>query len=280
MPLILQREKESNSYSVSSVGGHFIDSISPRGFLTFSSVFQALRYVDFLNDEIKNSKELAKWAFAVVYTRYFETQDGDFVLVPLCDYFQHGTDTEATIVFEGGNCCAYTTRDVPAGSPLRISYGDPTNPSYLFARYGFLDQTSPSTFCKIMITRPSKQLIDMGYDHSRMLFYKDGGVSEEVWDVLLYQVLESNPEVQQTLYQAHMGGDYNTKQSIHEAYYPQTAAALQNHVETFLRDLETLSNKGIGKDVSQHPRLPLIMEHNDFVKQTFLAVRSQLYEYV
>ena len=183
-------------------------------------------------------------------------------------------------MFEGGNCCAYTTRDVPAGSPLRISYGDPTNPSYLFARYGFLDQTSPSTFCKIMITRPSKQLIDMGYDHSRMLFYKDGGVSEEVWDVLLYQVLESNPEVQQTLYQAHMSGDYNTKQSIHEAYYPQTAAALQNHVETFLRDLETLSNKGIGKDVSQHPRLPLIMEHNDFVKQTFLAVRSQLYEYV
>ena len=130
-----------------------------------------------------------------------------------------------------------------------------------------------------MITRPSQQLIDMGYDHSKMLFYKDGSVSQEVWDVLLFQILESYPQDQQTLYQAHMNGDYNTKQSLHEVYYQQTMTALQNHIETFLRDLDVLSNKGIGKDISQHPRLPLIMQHNEFVKQTFLAVRSSLFEY-
>merc|ERR1712232_1091290 len=103
--------------------------------------------------------------------------------------FNHGSDgpTEVQVGYdENENCYVYATRDVPAGSPLRLLYGDPTNPSHLLARYGFLDQSSSATFCKIMISRPSQQMKDMGYDHSRMLFYKDtGGVSQEVWDVLL-----------------------------------------------------------------------------------------------
>jgi len=160
---------------------------------------------------------------------------------------------------------------------LRLSYGDPTNPSHLFARYGFLDETSPATFCKIMITNPTQQLLDMGYDHSRMLFYKDtGGVSQEVWDVLLYQILESNRDDQQAFYEAHMNGDYDTKQFFHEQYYSETSAALQNHVDTFLNRLEGLSKNAVGRDLNVHPRLPLILRHNDFVKDTFLAVRAQL----
>ena len=177
---------------------------------------------------------------------------------------------------EEGNCYAYTTVDVPAGSPLRISYGDPTNPSHFFARYGFLDESSPATFCKIMLT-PSTQLVNMGYDTSRMLFYKDtGDVSEEVWDVLLYRVLESDKPNQQTFYEAHMNGDAATKQSMHEHYYGETSAALRDHVDSFLRQLEVLSAKAEGKDYNQHPRLPLILRHNEFVKETFLAVRSHL----
>ena len=113
----------------------------------------------------------------------------------------------------------------------------------------------------------------MGYDHSKMLFYKEtGDVSEEVWDVLLYQILEADPAVQQQLYNAHMNGDYATKQAIHDQYFQQTCIALQNHVDGFLVDLEKLQNKGIGKDVHEHPRLPLIMEHNEFVKEIFLKV--------
>ena len=131
-----------------------------------------------------------------------------------------------------------------------------------------------------MILNPSQQLIDMGYDHSKMLFFKDSGdVSEEVWDVLLYQLLESDPDTQQALYQAHMSGDVETKQAIHQHYYPQTAEALQNHITSFLQELEELSAMGAGKDISTHPRLPLIMGHNQFVKETFLKVQSQLQQY-
>jgi len=47
----------------------------------------------------------------------------------------------------------HTVQDIPAGLPLCISYCCPTNPSELFARYGFIDKTSPATFCKIMGTQ-------------------------------------------------------------------------------------------------------------------------------
>jgi dihydrodipicolinate synthase/N-acetylneuraminate lyase len=118
----------------------------------------------------------------------------------------------------------------------------------------------------------------MGYDHSRMLFYKDTGeVSPEVYDVLLYQILrETNPADMQRLYEAHMRGDVASKQAIHQQYYPQTAAALTKHVNGFLNDLNTLKSKSIGKDPAEHPRLPLIMAHNEFVRETFERVSANL----
>lgn len=219
--------------------------------------FQALRYVEFLSEETKTNKDLTRWAFALIYTRGLTAPDGDVRLVPMADYFNHGTETEVEISFtDEGDCVAYASRDVPAGSPLRISYGDPTNPSALFAKYGFLDESSPATFCKIMIKRPSQSLIDMGYDHSRMVFYKDTGeVSPEVYDVLLYQILqEINPTDMQRLYEAHMNGDAEQKRQIHQQYYPQTAAALVKHVNGFLNDLNTLKSKSVGKDPAEHPR--------------------------
>lgn len=178
---------------------------------------------------------------------------------------------------EEGNCNVYTTRDVPAGSPLRISYGDPTNPSHLFATYGFLDETSPATFCKIMNITPTKELKDLGLDFSRMLFYKETGeVSQEVWDVLLYQHLESDKETQRTFYEAHMTGDMETKQSIHQYYRLETVTALKKHVDTFLNQLDGLSEKATTKDINEHPRIPVILRHNEFVKKTFLTVKDRL----
>jgi hypothetical protein len=238
--------------------------------------------VPFLSDAVKNNKDIWKWAFQVAYTRSFEANDGsgDLRIAPMVDMFNHGTETEIAISYDAeGNCYAQTTKDVPAGSPLRMSYGDPTNPSFLFARYGFLDETSPATFCKIMIPNKNSQLADMGYAHNRMLFYKDtGDVSQEVWDVLLYQILdETDVKTRGNFYNAHMNSDYETKQAFHQQYWPQTSAKLKNHIDTFLTELDELSAKGDGKDINEHPRLPLILNHNAFVKSTFLAVRARYF---
>jgi len=238
--------------------------------------------VPFLSEETKKNSDLQKWAFQISYTRAFEAEDGsgDLRIVPMADMFNHGTEIE--IAFgcdEEGNCYAQTIRDVPAGSPLRMSYGDPTNPSYLFARYGFVDESSPATFCKIMIPHKNSQLEDMGYAHNRMLFYKDTGeVSEEVWDVLLYQLLgENNISYRRQFYEAHMSGDHETKQQIHEQFYAQTAEKLREHIDNFLGELEKLSAKGNGKSYEEHPRLPQILKHNEFVRNTFLAVRGRYF---
>ena len=114
-----------------------------------------------------------------------------------------------------------------------------------------------------------------------MLFFKDtGDVSEEVWDVLLYRNLaSSDPDTAQILYQAHMTGDAETKQAIHQHYFAETLASLQDHVQTFLQELEKLQRKAASLNPEEHPRAPIIMAHNAFVRETFLKVQSKLYEF-
>jgi len=241
---------------------------------------QIKRPVQFISNEVKGDAELWKWVFQIVYTRAFNANDGSLNIVPMGDYFNHGTENEIWSTYdEAGNCYVQTTKDVPANSPLRMSYGDATNPSFLLARYGFLDETSPATFCKILPSHITQEMKDLGYAHNRMLFYKDTGeVSEEVYDILLYMALgEMDTSVQQKFYQAHMQADYATKQAIHEMYTPQTMQKLSEHIETFLGELEALEKKGEygGKVAAEdHPRLPLVLRHNEFVRQTFLTVRS------
>ncbi len=81
--------------------------------------------------------------------------------------------------------------------------------------------------------------------------------------------------------EAHRTGDYATKQMLHEKYYEYTSAALLAHLESFLEQLDKLSAKAgeRQRDLGDHPRLPLILAHNEFVKQTFLAVRMQNFGY-
>lgn len=240
----------------------------------------ALASVEYISPETKSNDDLLRWAYNVVYTRSFSDADGELRIVPMADMFNHGTETEIDMSYdEDGNCNVYTTCDVPAGSPLRMSYGDPTNPSYLFATFGFLDETSPATFCKMfMDLQPSTELQNLGFDYSRLLFYKETGeVSEEVWDVLLYTILAStNRDAQRQFYDAHMNGDYETKNALHQQYFYETSSALKKHVDTFIDELDVLSNKAALKDPVEHPRIPLILMHNDFVKSTFLNVKERI----
>ena len=246
------------------------------------------RHIPFVHVETKGYVELWNWAYQIVYTRAVEvesrtsttTPTQDLQIIPVADYFNHGTDIDVVMEYDdGGNLSVYAGRDVPAQTPLRMSYGDPTNPSYLFARYGFLDQSSPATFCKINIPHVNSELRQLGYEHNRMLFYKDTGeVSAEVWDVLLYQLLSStNIAKKRQLMTAHIEEDYETKSLLHEAYYPETSARLLDHIDTFLQHLEDLSSKSSQQDITVHPRLPLILQHNEFVKETFLAVRQRYF---
>ena len=83
-------------------------------------------------------------------------------------------------------------------------------------------------------------------------------------------------ETKRAFYEAHVNGDTETKNAIHQQYVGQTSGELKSHVDTFLEQLDMLSARAEDKELSEHPRLPLILRHNDFVKSTFQNVKSRL----
>lgn len=67
------------------------------------------------------------------------------------------------------------------------------------------------------------------------------------------------------------------KQSYHQRYWSQTLGTLQKHVDFLVNELDELSESNIWKKKNEsHPRLPLLMEHNEFVRKTFYLVQENL----
>jgi hypothetical protein len=97
----------------------------------------------------------------------------------MSDMFNHGIDPEVEVNYNGeGNCMAYATSDIPEGSPVRMSLGDPTNPSPLFAQYGFLNESSPTVFAKLMHIQ--NEMKDLKYGFIQILFYNSSNIVTEV----------------------------------------------------------------------------------------------------
>ena len=122
------------------------------------------------------------------------------------------------------------------------------------------------------------ELVNLGFVYERMVFYvENGAIAEEVWDVMLYTHLEKvDPNAKQQFYQAHMNGDSNTKANFHQMYRREVCDGLLQHVHTMLDELAgcaTRISQGMGPT---NPNLQMIQQHNDFVRETFLKVRSNL----
>lgn len=101
----------------------------------------AMKAVPYLSSFIKSDEKLVKWVYQIATTRSFETEEGDLRIVPMADMMNHGDYAEVEPWYDDeGNYYGYSTYDVPANSPIRLSYGDSNNPSSLMAKYGFLDE--------------------------------------------------------------------------------------------------------------------------------------------
>mmetsp|Transcript_1053 Transcript_1053/g.2243 ORF Transcript_1053/g.2243 Transcript_1053/m.2243 type:complete len:539 (-) Transcript_1053:37-1653(-) len=251
--------------------------------------YDSIQSVPFLADDIKEGfpRDMVTWAYQIVYTRSVETEDGDLKIIPMGDFFDHASDYAEIVpqYDEAGNYYAVTAYDVPAGKKLRYIYSNPRNPSHLLARYGFIDEICPATYCKLLPPTVNEEMIELGYSQEKMLFYRSGEVADEVWDIFLYTHLSSvSLEDQQLLMQAHRTGDAATKLALHDKYYHATSAALLDHVDGFIEDIDRLIKKAqtIGVDDvdsiyirNEHPRLPLIHKHNLFLRETFQNVRDR-----
>ena len=246
---------------------------------------EAVQMFDYISDETKGDEELLKWAYQIVTTRAFPSSDGyDVQIVPFADYINHGYPDNCALVTneETGTVDVVLTDDLNSGSETELcfSYGPPTNPSKLLAEYGFLDTLAPATYCKMVFNNPSKELVDVGYDPTKMLFYSSSGdIDPVVWDVLLFSRLEKKREYdgfKNAFYDACMSGDENTKQQIHEQFYGETTKALLLHVDHILAEIADLSVKMNRYDATKHPRLPLLRQHHSMITSVFQKVRSQI----
>jgi len=106
----------------------------------------SFKKVPFLSVETRGNGDLWRWAFQIVSTRSFDANDGsgDLRIVPMSDLVNHGTQASVEYTYDSSvGCLVQATKYTPAGSSLCMTYADPTNPSYLLAKYGFLDESSP-----------------------------------------------------------------------------------------------------------------------------------------
>jgi hypothetical protein len=96
----------------------------------------------------------------------------------------------------------------------------------------------------------------------------------------VHTFLTQSPEEKHAFYHAHMIGDGTTKHNYHEQYFPETLVVLQKHVDYLVNELDELSENSwrrtFRKGDDRNPRLPLILRHNNFVRETFQLVQQYL----
>jgi hypothetical protein len=242
---------------------------------------EALQLVDgVVSRETKENNDLIRWAFNVVFTRAWG-KDGDenrTDIVPMGDMFNHGYPGNVFIHYdEEDNCNVVLKHDVEAGTPLYLSYGMETNPYRFMVVFGFVDESQTSIFSQVIASDPSKRHVDMGYDLSKMVFNTtDGAIAEEVWDVMLFCMLEQVPEIQEVFYQAHVTGDHKTKAAIRRKFLLENCIMMKKHVDGTLQEMEALLQKIDQQDISNHDLLPMIRQCNVFVARTFSKVKSRV----
>merc|ERR1719203_589077 len=229
---------------------------------------------DTLNDDM-----ILKWAYNVALTRFHEVWEPtrQKLIAPMADMLNHSAEPNCEMTFDyEGNCNVQTIYDVQPGTPLTISLGDLTNPTPIFAQYGFLPNDCATLFCKAMHLQP--QIKYLGYDFKDLLFQTETGeIAPKVWDIFLYEILEQNDQgAADNFYVACKTNDEAAKQEIHNNYFQYTLEALRQHVYKIVNDVGQLTMQAQSYDLQTHPRVPVIVAHNNLVRDTFTMTASLL----
>jgi len=232
-----------------------------------------------LNPNTLNDDEVIKWAYNIALTRFKEVWEPtrQKLIAPMADMLNHSAEPNCEISFDyEGNCNVQTLYDVQPGTPLTISLGDPTNPTPIFAQFGFLPNDCATIFCKAMHLDPV--IKHLGIDFKDLLIQtQTGEISPKVWDIFLYEILQNNDQnAADEFYVACKTNDDNAKQGYHDQYFQYTLDALKQHVYTIMADVENLTMKAQSYDLQTHPRVPVIVAHNTLVRDTFTMTAALL----
>ena len=99
----------------------------------------------------------------------------------------------------------------------------------------------------------------------------------QVWDLFLYQILATNdPGAAEAYYVAMKSGDEATRQQYQDQYFQYTLDSMKQHVYSILEDVDTMNAKAQTFDLNTHPRVPVILAHNNLVRDTFTMTANLL----
>jgi len=232
-----------------------------------------------LRESTMNDDAVVRWAYNVALTRFTEVWQPvrQKLIAPVADLFNHAADPNVEITFDAeGNCLVNSIVNIPTGSALTVSLGNPTNPTPLFAKYGFLPNDCATVFCKAVHLQ--SQIEELGYDFNDLVIQtQTGEIAPKVWDIFLYKLLQDNDQdAAGSFYVACQTNDEVSKGEAHQQYFPYTLEALKHHVGSILYDVERLTEKARSYDLATHPRVPVIVAHNNLVRDTFLQTRNLL----
>jgi len=248
----------------------------------FQKAIQLIPKDKVVSQATRDNPELLQWAFNAVFTRCWG-QDGDEEenrkdMVPMGDMFNHCHPGNVAILYDDDrNCHLILKEDVKPGDALTLSYGFETNPYRFMVVFGFVDESQEFIFSQLLSTKPTQKHVDMGYDVAKMTFSTiDGSFTEQVWDFVLYSLLEQVPEIQAAYYDAHVNKNQPQKDAIRRKYYLETCIMLKKHVDKMLAEVNELIAKVDSHDDQEHPHLPMIRKSNVFVAQTFAKAKRNV----
>lgn len=246
---------------------------------TYTSFVSALRqgFVPISQNTI-NDDAVVKWAYNVALTRFHEVWEPtrQKMIAPMADMLNHAAEPNCEISFDNdGNCLVAALRDIQPQTALTISLGDPTNPTPLFAQFGFLPNDCTTIFCKAV--HLEDQIKELGYSYTDLLFETEDGVpSSKVWDIFLYELLQNNDQNLADEFLVACKTTEGNKQQYHDHYFQYTLDAMKQHVYGILGDVDQLTMKAQSYDLATHPRVPVIVAHNNLVRDTFTMTANLL----
>lgn len=239
-----------------------------------------------VHERTRNDSKLLCWALAVVFTRCWGHENratGETChIAPVGDMLNHANLATTVLLYDNeDNCNIIVKGDIEEGHPLSLSYGRTTNPSRFLVLYGFVDTSQTEIFSQILVTNPSQKHIDLGYDVAKMVFStQDGSIAESIYDVTLFSILEQVADLQTIFHEAHVRGDKETVSVLRSQYLLEISIVLKKHVDGKLAEIANLLQKMdemyTETICQEHPRLPMIYEHNKFLYFTFAKVKSRL----
>jgi hypothetical protein len=226
------------------------------------------------DDDASLDEDTLKRAFCSVSSRCWKTVPLDdstapnTELVPVGDMFNTRDPPNVAILHDSDSdnvSFVYLGDEDENNKNLYITYGQPSNPHRFLAIFGFVDTSMPYAWSHL--TYPDNPFCD---DVSQMVVRaSDGMVPKQVWDAVLYALLQPPKGTPAPVY---------TKEQ-HDKYYKFTSNVLKNHIDTTLQECKELRQKMDAISTTSddgNNNLDLVRQHNEFLMTVFTRVQAYL----